>query len=142
MHNIPMKKIYIVDDDRGIVESMGIVLKAHGYAVEAQYDEKNIISNLIKEKPDLVILDVIFPENESAGFDIAREIRSNAQTAGMPVIMLSAINEKGVYAGTFSNKDRDDSWLPVNQFIEKPIRPAQLLEKVKEVLEKASPSKA
>ena len=132
-----MDKVYIIDDDRNIVESMSIVLKSHGYKVYAQYDEKNIINNLISEKPDIIILDVIFPENPDAGFDIAREIRKNGQTAGIPVIMLSAINEKGDYAVTFSNRDRDDSWLPVNEFIEKPIRPDQLLRKVKETLENA-----
>ena len=125
-----MKKVYIIDDDRNIVEAMSIVLKTRGYEVEAQYDEKRVVENLIAKKPDVVILDVMFPENQSAGFDIARDIRNNKETAKIPIIMLSAINEKGVYAGTFSNKDRDDSWLPVNEFVEKPIRPDQLLEKV------------
>jgi DNA-binding response OmpR family regulator len=133
-----MKKVYIIDDDRNIVESMSIVLTANGYAVDAQYDEEKVVGNLVAKKPDVVILDVMFPENQSAGFDIAREIRNDQRTAGIPVLMLSAINEKGVYAGTFSNKDRDDSWLPVNEFIEKPIRPAQLLQKVKAALEKGA----
>lgn len=131
-----MKKVYIIDDDRNIVESMSIVLTANGYAVDAQYDEEKVVGNLVAKKPDVVILDVMFPENQSAGFDIAREICNDQRTAGIPVLMLSAVNEKGVYAGTFSNKDRDDSWLPVNEFIEKPIRPAQLLQKVKAALEK------
>ena len=131
-----MKAIYIVDDDRNIVEAMSIVLKAHGYAVAAQYDEENVVENLVAHKPDLVILDVIFPQNPRAGFDIARQIKKNQATASIPIIMLSAINEKGVYAGTFSNNDRDDTWLPVEEFIEKPIKNSQLLQKVKAVLEK------
>ena len=137
-----MKKVYIIDDDRNIVESMSIVLKAHGYGVDAQYDEKAVVENLVAKKPDVVILDVMFPENESAGFDIAREIRKDQRTAGLPILMLSAINEKGVYAGTFSNKDRDEAWLPVDQFIEKPIRPDQLLEKVEAALKKPAAPKA
>ena len=131
-----MKKIYIFDDDRNIVEAMHIVLKAHGYEVAAQYDEENVVENLIAHKPDLVILDVIFPQNPSAGFDIARQIKNNQATASIPIIMLSAINEKGVYAGTFSNNDRDDTWLPIDQFVEKPIRNDQLLQKIRAVLEK------
>jgi DNA-binding response OmpR family regulator len=133
----PVKKIYIIDDDRNIVESMSIVLRANGFEVEAQYDEKRVVENLLSKKPDLVILDVMFPENESAGFDVAREIRNNPKTEALPVLMLSAINEKGVYAGTFSNKDRDDSFLPVDEFIEKPVKPAQLLQKVNAALQKA-----
>lgn len=131
-----MKKIYIVDDDRNIVECMSIVLKAHGYEVAAQYDEDNIVDNLIAQKPDLVILDVMFPQNPSAGFDIARQIRKSEATASIPIIMLSAINEKGVYSGTFSNNDRDDAWLPVDEFIEKPIQNNQLLQKIRSALER------
>jgi CheY-like chemotaxis protein len=136
-----MKKIYVVDDDRNIVESMRIVLEAHGYAVAAQYDEKNVPANLVSAKADAVILDVIFPENPDAGFDIAREIRNDKRTEGIPILMLSAINEKGVYAGTFSNKDRDDSFLPVDKFIEKPIRPKQLLQHVADALKKVPRTK-
>ena len=130
------EKIYIIDDDRNIVEAMSMVLQAHGYEVAAQYDEDNVVENLISHKPALVILDVIFPQNPSAGFDIARQIKNNPATASIPIIMLSAINEKGVYAGTFSNNDRDDAWLPVEEFIEKPIKNNQLLQKVKAVIEK------
>ena len=130
-----MKKIYIIDDDCNIVEAMSIVLKANGYEVAFQYNEENVIENLLAQKPDLVILDVIFPQNPSAGFDIARQIRSHKETSSIPIIMLSAINEKGVYAGTFSNSDRDETWLPVDQFLEKPIQNNQLLQKVKTVLE-------
>ncbi len=137
-----MKKIYIIDDDRNIVEAMSIVLKAHGYDVGCQYNEEGVIENLAAYKPDLVILDVIFPQNATAGFEIARQIRHHPETAAIPIIMLSAINEKGVYAGTFSNNDRDEAWLPIDQFVEKPIQNEQLLQKVRTILEKdrAEPS--
>jgi DNA-binding response OmpR family regulator len=129
-----MSKIYIIDDDRNIVESMSIVLKKNGYEVASQYTEENVVNNLLNSKPDMVILDVMFPQNVSAGFDIAREIKNDKRVSHIPIIMLSAINEKGVYSGTFSNTDRDDSWLPVDEFVEKPIKPDQLLEKVKSIL--------
>ena len=137
-----MKKIYVVDDDRNIVESIRIVLEAHGYAVAAQYDEKGVPANLVAQKADAVILDVMFPEDPDAGFAIAREIRGDERTAKIPILMLSAINEKGVYAGTFSNKDRDDAWLPVDKFIEKPIQPKQLLQHVEEALRGSPRAKA
>ena len=137
-----MKKIYIIDDDRNIVESMRIVLEAHGYAVEAQYDETNVVANLVARKPDAVILDVMFPQDPGAGFEMARAIRKDERTAKIPLLMLSAINEKGVYAGTFSNKDRDESWLPVDKFIEKPIRPQQLLQLIEAALKESPRAKA
>ncbi len=129
-----MKKIYIIDDDRDIVESISVVLKANNYEVMAQYDDKNVNENILKFNPDLVILDVIFPENSSAGFEIAREIKKNTKLINIPIIMLSAVNEKGLYAGRFNDQDIDESWLPVILFLEKPVQPKELLQKVKSVL--------
>jgi len=126
-----MKKIYIVDDDRDIIESIKMVLESAGYEIAFQTDENDVVKNIKTFGPDLVILDVMFPENISAGFDVARDISGCDDTKAIPVIMLSAINEKGFYAGTFSNRDRDDSFLPVSEFIEKPVNPTDLLEKVK-----------
>ncbi|EKD27018.1 MAG: Regulatory protein VanR [uncultured bacterium] len=131
-----MSKIYIIDDDRDIVESISIVLKNNKYEVDAQYDDRNLEANLKKFKPDLIILDVMFPEDSSAGFTIARKIKAIAEFVKVPIIMLSAINERGIYIGKFSNKDIDDSWLPINMFLEKPLNPKDLLEKVKTALGK------
>jgi len=90
-----LKKIYIIDDDRDMVESISIVLKASLFEVASQYNDENVIENVNKYKPDLIILDVIFPENHSAGFKIAREIKTNNKLNDIPIIMLSAVNEKG-----------------------------------------------
>lgn len=130
-----MKKVYIVDDDRDIVESTTMILETEGYEVAAQYDEDKVVERVAAFGADLIILDVMFPENPAAGFDIARLLRGNDSTRDIPIIMLSAINEKGNYAGTFSNKDRDDAYLPVDEFVEKPIAPANLLRKVKALIQ-------
>ena len=129
-----MKKIYIIDDDRDIVESMSMVLKANRYEVSAQYNDENVVENVLKYKPDLIILDVMFPENNSAGFEIAREIKRNSKLTNIPIIMLSAVNEKGIYVGRLSSQDIDESWLPVTLFLDKPVQPKELLQKVKSVL--------
>jgi DNA-binding response OmpR family regulator len=131
-----MNKIYIIDDDRDIVESMSIVLKANGYEVLAQYDDENVVENVLKYNPELIILDVMFPEDSSAGFNIARDLKRDSKSENIPIIMLSAINERGSYPGKFSNEDVDDEWLPINMYLDKPVQPSELLEKVKSVLEK------
>ncbi|HEY5500594.1 MAG TPA: response regulator [Candidatus Humimicrobiaceae bacterium] len=131
-----MRKIYIIDDDRDIVESISIVLKSNGYEVSAQNDDENVVENVLKYNPDLIILDVMFPENSSAGFNIARELKRDNKSENIPIIMLSAINERGSYAGRFSNEDVDEDWLPINMYLDKPVQPDELLEKVKSVLEK------
>src|SRR5665811_2388597 len=129
-----MKKIYIIDDDRDIVESMSMVLKANGYEVSAQYNDENVIENVLRYNPDLIILDVMFPENNSVGFEIARDIKGNNKLTNIPIIMLSAVNEKGIYVGRLSSQDIDESWLPVTLFLDKPVQPKELLQKVKSVL--------
>ena len=129
-----MKKIYIIDDDRDIVESISMVLKANGYEVTAQYNDENVIENVSKYNPDLIILDVMFPENSSAGFDIARDLKRNNKLTNIPIIMLSAVNERGIYMGLFTDKDIDESWLPVSKFLDKPVQPKELLLQVKSML--------
>ena len=129
-----MEKIYIIDDDQDIVESLSMVLKANGYEVAAQYNDENVIENVSDYGPDLIILDVIFPEDPSAGFKIARAIKDNDSLVKIPIIMLSAVNEKGIYMGRFSDQDIDQSWLPVNKFLDKPVQPEDLLQLVSSVL--------
>lgn len=129
-----MAKVYIVDDDRDIVDSLTIILKSKGHEVGSQNDENSVAKNAAGFNADLIILDVIFPENESAGFEMARELKNDDSTKNIPILMLSAVNERGVYPGSFSDKDRDDAWLPVERFVEKPIDPKTLIEKVNELL--------
>lgn len=125
-----MKKVYIIDDDRDMVDSMTIILTKNNYEVVAQYDDENIEAKVREHRPDLIILDVMFPEDSSAGFSIARRLKDDAELARIPIIMLSAINEQGIYLGRFSNRDIDEAWLPVNMFVEKPISAKALIEKV------------
>lgn len=129
-----MKKVYIIDDDRNIVESISMVLEKEGYKVSAQYNEENAVERVAVFRPDIVILDVIFPEDDSAGFKIAKALKNDEKTQDIPILMLSAINEKGIYAGTFSNRDIDDTYLPVNGFVEKPIKPKALLERIQNII--------
>lgn len=129
-----MSRIYIVDDDRDIVESLSIILTKEGHEIASQFDDKNVVKNALDFNPDLIILDVMFPEDSGAGFEMARELKGDEQAKGIPILMLSAINERHMYPGQFSNKDRDESWLPVQEFVEKPIDPKALIEKVKDLL--------
>ena len=129
-----MEKIYIIDDDQDIVESLTMVLKANGYEVLAQYNDEDVVENVTKYGPDLIILDVIFPEDSSAGFKIARELKGSPELIKIPIVMLSAVNERGIYMGRFSDQDIDQSWLPVNKFLEKPVQSQELLRLVKSLI--------
>ncbi len=130
-------KVYIVDDDRDIIESLTMVLESRGFKVGHQLDDVDVPKHIAEFGADIVILDVMFPEDDASGFSIARAIRNDEKVKDIPIIMLSAINEKGGLGVTFSNRDKDDEYLPVDQFVEKPIKPEALLAKIKELTSKA-----
>lgn len=131
-----MKKVYIVDDDKNIVDSLSMVLKNAGYEVGAQFDDRDVVENTARFGADLVILDVMFPEDGGLGFELARRYRTDRRTEKTPILMLSAINERHLYPGRFSNKDRNETWIPVEHFVDKPVAPKALLQKVDELLNK------
>jgi len=128
-----VKRVYVMDDEQTIVESIAMILESKGYVVRAQNDDKDLVDNVVAFSADLVILDVMLPEDSGAGFKMARALKADERTSDLPVLMLTAVNEAGIYPGTFSDKDRDDSWLPVDRFVEKPVVPDVLLAKVGEL---------
>ena len=125
-----MKRVYVIDDEQSIVESVSMILESKGYEVGAQNDDKDVVDNVVAFAADLVIIDVMLPEDSGAGFKMARALKADERTAALPLLMLTAVNEAGIYVGKFSNKDRDEAWLPVQEFVEKPVDPAVLLAKV------------
>ncbi len=129
-----MKRVYIVDDEPSIVESVSMVLESKGYVVGSQNDDKDVVDNVLAFDADLVILDVMMPEDTAAGFKMARALKDDERTRDLPRIMLTAVNEAGIYVGKFSDKDKDDAWLPVQAFIDKPVDPEALLAKVAKLL--------
>ncbi len=125
-----MKRVYVIDDEQSIVESVSMILESKGYEVRAQNDDKDVVDNVVAFGADLVIVDVMFPEDSGAGFKMARALKSDERTTALPLLMLTAVNEAGIYVGRFSNKDKDEAWLPVQEFVEKPVDPEVLLAKV------------
>jgi len=126
-----VKRVYVIDDEPSIVESVSMVLEGNGYVVGSQNDDKDVVDNVVEFGADLVILDVMLPEDTAAGFKMARALQADARTTALPRLMLTAVNEAGIYVGKFSKKDLDETWLPVQEFVEKPIVPEVFLAKVK-----------
>ena len=134
-----MAYLLIVDDDADFSEAAAAVLRAAGHEVAIELDTKSGIRSMELRRPDLVILDVMFPEDASAGFELARTIRHhNEKTQNIPVLMLTAINTK--FPLGFSTKDIDDNWLPVVDFVEKPVDFEVLKKKVDALLRGTAPA--
>lgn len=82
-------KILVIDDDPTAVELIELILETEGYEVAKSYDGKEGIDLIIKENPDLVILDLIMPE--VSGFNIAYQMRQNPKTRNIPIIILTSM---------------------------------------------------
>jgi DNA-binding response OmpR family regulator len=121
--------ILIVDDDFDFVESVKIVLEDSGYQVISAGNPEEGMKLVQQENPDLVILDIIMVQPDD-GIVMAQDIRKSGYAK--PIIMLSSISK--VTGFTFRT---DDQLIPADDFLEKPVEPEVLLEKVKTLLEKA-----
>lgn len=131
-----MAYVMIVDDDEDFASATATVLRHAGYEVGIELDPQSALTDMEHRQPDLVILDVMFPESESAGFELARTMRQYSEKVkAIPVLMLTAVNQK--FPLGFSSDDIDEAWLPVTNFLEKPVDFDLLRDKVSALLSKA-----
>ncbi|MCB0284422.1 MAG: response regulator [Calditrichaeota bacterium] len=121
------RKILIIDDDTDLVEALRMTLEGAGFEVIDAQDGKRGVELVKKEDPDLILLDVMMGTQDE-GFHVAYEIRNDAQSADIPIIMLTAVGQE---TGFQFDVEKDEDFLPVNAFIEKPVNPDALIELVK-----------
>jgi CheY-like chemotaxis protein len=124
------KKILVVDDDVDLVEAMRIILENAGFDVIDALDGTAGLQKARSEKPDLIILDVMM-DAQDEGFHVAYQLRSEPGTRDVPIIMLSAVTQQTGYK---FDARHDADFLPVSEFIEKPIEPRRLVDKVRQHL--------
>ncbi len=128
-----MAYVMIVDDDQDFAETIAIVIRNEGHDVQIKLDTESAFQSMKNKAPDLVVLDVMFPEDSSAGFELARIMRHENETLKMiPILMLTAINAK--FPLGFGPKDIDSEWMPVTGFLEKPVDFDVLVNKVSGLL--------
>ena len=82
------QRILVVDDDKEVVRLMRGYLEQAGYEALAAYDGETAIHILRREKPDLLLLDLMLPDRD--GYDITRLVRGDPSMASIPIIMLTA----------------------------------------------------
>ena len=128
-----MSYLMIIDDDEDFATAAATVLRDTGHEVKIELDIKSAEKSMNKRQPDIIILDVMFPENNSAGFELACKMKHyNGKFKNIPVLMLTAVNEK--FPLGFSSTDIDEYWLPVEDFLEKPVDLDLLSNKVSTML--------
>ena len=129
-----MAYVIIVDDDEDFAAAASTVLQSAGHEVQIEFDTESATVSMEKRPPELVILDVMFPEDSSAGFELARMMRHhNEKLKDIPILMLTAVNTK--FPLGFGPHDIDENWLPVSNFLEKPVDLDVLLNEVNTLLQ-------
>ncbi len=117
-------KVLIVDDDLESLKLIGLMLQRRGYQIVAAQGGAQAMLRADSEQPDLIILDIMMPDMD--GFEVCRKLRARPGTAHTPIIMFTAkttVNDKvvGFQAGA------DD-------YLTKPIHPAELASRVEAIL--------
>lgn len=123
-----MPKVLIVDDDPDVVEAVTAFLERNGFIVKSAGNRKEGFAAYTRENPDLLILDVMMEEPDD-GFALAQELRRAG--CQKPIILLTSISRVTGFA--YGN---DPESVPVNDFLEKPVAPQVLIDKVRSLLPK------
>ncbi|MGN6249618.1 MAG: GAF domain-containing protein [Ginsengibacter sp.] len=121
-------RILVVDDDDSIRSLLEQELSEAGYLIEQARDGKEALECIRKNRPDLVILDVMMPEMN--GFDVAAILKNDPQTMDIPIIILSIVQDK---ARGFR--------IGVDRYLTKPIDTAELFAEVGNLLEQGKSKK-
>ena len=122
-----MAKIAIIDDDPDILDASSLVLTSKNYEVITATNPEDGFKIVKENKPDLIILDVMMNEPDD-GFFLAQKFRKEKITT--PIIMYTSVSKSiGMDFGV-------NEMVPVDEFVEKPISPEQLIEKVEKLLHK------
>ncbi|HAJ80207.1 MAG TPA: two-component system response regulator, partial [Fibrobacteres bacterium] len=124
----PMKnqfRILLVDDEPGIRKILRLFFELEGYIVFEAITATQAMQVVKKEKPDLVILDVILCGQ--TGFDVCEWIKSNPETKDITVFLFTALNQEHDY--------REGQRVGCDLYLTKPQNPRDIVEKVREYLQ-------
>ena len=116
------KSVMLVDDDVDFVAMNRAFLEKNRYKVIVAYSGKQCLEALRHRRPDAIILDLMM-NTISEGFEVSRELRNSERTKHIPLIMLTSAN-----SALPIRVQPDETWLPVDVFLEKPVDPDLLLE--------------
>lgn len=118
------KRILIVDDEKDLVEMLTLRLEASNYEALRAYDGREALDKAKKEKPDLIILDLMIPKID--GYKVCRMLKFDEKYKHIPIIMFTARAQ---------GEDRKlGEEVGADAYITKPFEPQALLAKIKELL--------
>lgn len=124
-------KILIVDDEIDTLRLVGLMLERQGYEIVVARNGAHALGLLSKEKPDLIVLDVMMPDMD--GFKVAKKIRNRDEWSDLPILMFTAkANQEAKILGLESG---------ANAYITKPTQPRELFSQVRSLLDQSAETK-
>ncbi|MGQ9675712.1 MAG: response regulator [Chloroflexota bacterium] len=124
-------RILVVDDDPDILEAVKTVLESRDYAVTTAKNGEEGLEKIRQSKPDLLILDLLMPKKD--GFAVCRELKEHPKYADLPILILTSVRED---ASRRRYELETGLSLDVEDYVEKPIPPMDLLHRVEVVLQR------
>jgi CheY-like chemotaxis protein len=88
MTEMEAKKVLVVDDDRDILDVIGIILEDEGYEVSSLDNGRDVVDEVCKNRPDLILLDVMLCGID--GREICKKLKANPTFCQIPIVMISA----------------------------------------------------
>ncbi|TDT78087.1 response regulator receiver domain-containing protein [Litoreibacter halocynthiae] len=117
------KTVLLVEDEPNIIEAISFLLERDGWTVRIHSQGDDAVDAVLRVAPDVLVLDVMLPGR--SGFDILRDLRSNAATKGLPILMLTA-------RGQTKDRELAESY-GVSHFMTKPFSNDEMLGKVRDL---------
>jgi CheY-like chemotaxis protein len=127
------KTVLLVDDDVDLLDINRITLEAAGFEVLTAENGDEAMRCATSRHVDVAVLDVMMT-TPTEGFLLARAMREDERTRSVPLLMLTSVNAEHEAQGSpfrLTDRDRDAQWLPVDRFVDKPVKPEDLVSMVR-----------
>jgi len=131
-------KVLVIDDDQDILDTTRLFLESRGYEVLTAATPDEGSRQVEEGRPDVVVLDIMMPR-QTEGFQWLSKLRHHAdmRTRGLPVIVVSSIHSTTSLRFHEGDSDETGDYLPAQAFLDKPVDPDKLAEKIEAVLRRA-----
>ena len=136
MEKTDAKKIMVIDDDPDYRDAMTTILKSAMYEVVTASNPKESKEKVLEEKPDLILLDIMM-DSLFDGFSLCNAIKTSKEFEAVkntPIIFVSAVKE--LTGSRFQFDGMDQGMAGPDDYLDKPVKPDDLLARVAKLLEK------
>lgn len=126
-------RLLVVDDDPDILDAITTILATQPYMIDTARDGVECVDKVREDMPDLIILDLLMPKKD--GFAVVRELRENPKYVKIPILILTSVRED---ASRRRYELETGLAMDVQDYVEKPISPMDLLDRVNKLLESSA----